>query len=305
MTRIKRIFLYIIAFLIQGTALAVPSMDCRPLPAGASQQTPKPRYGQGLLFKLSRPGSQPSHVFGTIHLSDERLVTLPLEVARVLDASRSFTMEAMLDERAIIELSDHLFYQDGTRLSDQLGAALFQRVASLLARQGIPEPMAQIVKPWGAYVILSMPPSQQGLPMDMVLMQRAQTRGASVYGLETVREQAETLGNMALTDQVALLKDVVCHYEAAQQLIAEMTSRYLKRDLAGLMVLANRFKLGEEYTEFMERLLFQRNRRMVKRMAARLAEGNAFIAIGALHLPGDQGVLALLEQQGYEVSVVY
>jgi uncharacterized protein YbaP (TraB family) len=110
---------------------------------------------------------------------------------------------------------------------------------------------------------------------------------------------------MALTDQVALLKDVVCHYEAAQQLIAEMTSRYLKRDLAGLMVLANRFKLGEEYTEFMERLLFQRNRRMVKRMAARLAEGNAFIAIGALHLPGDQGVLALLEQQGYEVSVVY
>jgi uncharacterized protein YbaP (TraB family) len=55
----------------------------------------------------------------------------------------------------------------------------------------------------------------------------------------------------------------------------------------------------------MERLLFQRNRRMVERMAVRLAEGNAFIAIGALHLPGDQGVLALLEQQGYEVSVVY
>jgi uncharacterized protein YbaP (TraB family) len=108
----KRIFLYIIiAFLIQGTALAVPSMDCRSLPAGASQQTPKSRHGQGLLFKLSRPGSQPSHVFGTIHLSDERLVTLPSEVARVLDASRSFTMEAVLDEQAIIELSGRLFYQ--------------------------------------------------------------------------------------------------------------------------------------------------------------------------------------------------
>jgi len=53
------------------------------------------------------------------------------------------------------------------------------------------------------------------------------------------------------------------------------------------------------------RVLLDRNRRMAQRMARRLFEGNAFIAVGALHLPGDGGVLQLLQQQGYTVTAVY
>ena len=52
-------------------------------------------------------------------------------------------------------------------------------------------------------------------------------------------------------------------------------------------------------------LLYQRNERMVEKMEARLAEGRAFIAMGALHLYGDRGVLALLAQRGYKVTPVY
>jgi uncharacterized protein len=44
---------------------------------------------------------------------------------------------------------------------------------------------------------------------------------------------------------------------------------------------------------------------MVKRMQAFLSEGNAFIAIGALHLPGNEGVLSLLENQGYKITAIY
>jgi uncharacterized protein YbaP (TraB family) len=56
---------------------------------------------------------------------------------------------------------------------------------------------------------------------------------------------------------------------------------------------------------FVDNLIDRRNLLMVERMAMRLAEGNAFIAVGALHLPGDQGILHLLEQQGYKVRPLY
>lgn len=48
-----------------------------------------------------------------------------------------------------------------------------------------------------------------------------------------------------------------------------------------------------------------RNSRMVERMQDYLHKGNAFIAIGALHLPGEKGVLHLLEQKGFTVTAIY
>ena len=56
---------------------------------------------------------------------------------------------------------------------------------------------------------------------------------------------------------------------------------------------------------FDRRFITERNHLMVERMRPRLAEGGAFIAIGVLHLPGEEGILALLKNQGYEVSAVY
>ena len=53
------------------------------------------------------------------------------------------------------------------------------------------------------------------------------------------------------------------------------------------------------------RLLDERNARMVERMAPRLTEGDAFIAVGALHLPGERGILNLLAERGYRIFRVY
>ena len=56
---------------------------------------------------------------------------------------------------------------------------------------------------------------------------------------------------------------------------------------------------------FTEQLIDDRNDHMVERMLPRLAEGKAFIAVGALHLPGERGILKQLEDQGYRVTRVY
>ena len=56
---------------------------------------------------------------------------------------------------------------------------------------------------------------------------------------------------------------------------------------------------------FTSQVVVNRNRRMLERMQPRLREGNAFIAVGALHLPGKDGLLTLLRNKGYRVSPVY
>lgn len=296
-----------LAYAAVGIAFAGETLTCEPLVVAQRSARPPGPYGHGLLFKVSRPRVPPSHVFGTMHVGDAPIIDLPDQVGTALTDSQSFVMEAVLDAPGLIEFSALMFYQDGTRLDDKLGQALFARTANLLARYGIPEAAARNLKPWAVYMTLSLPPSDGTLPLDVVLMQRAQERGLSVYGLESVQEQAQALGEMSLEDQTALLKDTVCNFEVLHRDYAEMKALYLKRDLAGLLAFANKYQLNDEvrYERLMDALLAKRNRRMVDRMAVRLAEGKAFIAVGALHLTGAQGVLALLEQRGYQVSVVY
>jgi uncharacterized protein YbaP (TraB family) len=54
----------------------------------------------------------------------------------------------------------------------------------------------------------------------------------------------------------------------------------------------------------MTRLNDDRNRRMVRRMIPYLEQGNSFIAVGALHLAGPRGILALLRKNGYTTESV-
>ena len=89
---------------------------------------------------------------------------------------------------------------------------------------------------------------------------------------------------------------------------AELLAAYKQRDLGGLMTLnETSMKTGDQRLaeEFQQNLIVDRNHRMVERMREYLQQGSAFVAVGALHLPGEEGLLNLLEQQGYTVRRVY
>ena len=92
-----------------------------------------------------------------------------------------------------------------------------------------------------------------------------------------------------------------------ETLFEEMTQQYLDRDTGGIYsrMQAQRESQPELMELFLRRFNDARNQIMADRMAERLAEGGAFIAIGALHLPGEKGLLSLLSQRGYSVERVY
>lgn len=265
-------------------------------------------YDKGLLWKVERAGTKSSYVFGTIHSEDSRVLAVPPAVQDVFDRASNFVMEAVLDDSAIVSMSTSMMFEDGRTLKEVVSPALYAKAASAMDGYGMPEFAMQMMKPWAVAVSLSMPKSQTGVFLDLVLMQKAGEQGKPVAGLETVEEQLGIFDKMPMRDQVLMLEDALKLLPELEGMFAELHAAYLARDLGALARLseAQQMKGDRELgKKVMAQMLDARNRRMVTRMETYLKQGNAFIAIGASHLPGREGVLNLLAKKGYRVSPVY
>lgn len=284
--------------------LPVLALDCPPLALREGAVPDSGGYSRGVLWKITAANGKHSTLFGTIHLGDPRVTAIPSVVTARLLAADSFSMEVLLDFDTLLRLSALMYYDDGTRLEQLAGGELFARTVELLAPYGVSAVNAARLKPWAAYTTLSLPPGQNATPLDLVLLTTAQQAHKRVYGLETLEEQASVFAGLTVTDQIALLKEVVCHYAEMQGDTEALLAAYTARDLAGLLKLTNQYD-SKAQDELMRVLVAPRNQRMVERMLPRLTEGAAFIAIGALHLPGPDGVLALLARRGFKLTPLY
>ncbi len=280
--------------------------DCRVIEETTSESNSVAKFSNAVLWKVSNAGKSSSYVFGTIHVSDPRITNLPDPVKSALNNSDTFVMEALPTPEEALALSQMMFYADGTTLKDYLDDELFQRIAKVLSIFQLPIEAVAVLKPWAAFLIMNYPADNM-IPLDLKLLEIATSQGARTMGLETLSEQGAIFSGMTLDKQLRLLLDTVCNYDLVNQGIEEMKEFYLQRDLNGLLTASAQHPYADEpvYKEVNKKLLTDRNKIMIDRMQSVLQEGGAFIAIGALHLPGNDGVIAGLSQQGYKITAIY
>jgi len=289
-------------------AAPVAATQCRPVPAEKALSAGTENFKRGLLWKIETKGVAPSYLFGTFHTSDPRVTTLPCPVDEIFASATSYTMEVIANGAGISSMAEAMYFSDGKKLKDVIGEALYRetlramRVGDAATGVGIDH-----MKPWAVMMTLSSPRPGSGLFLDLALQLRAIFRDKPTYGLESMQEQIAVFNGMSLEDQIVLLRDAVQSTQRPEDAMEEIAQAYLKRDLAALMALNEKYKPQDTrvYNTMMDRLLTQRNINMATRMRVRLQEGNAFIAVGALHLPGDTGLLRLLRDAGYRVTRVY
>jgi uncharacterized protein YbaP (TraB family) len=268
------------------------------------------RFGRGLLWRVSRNGGAPSYLFGTLHDADARLAPLPSSVSEVFGRAKSLMLEFLPDAYTAERFLEAALFEDGRTLEQTLGADDFARVVEMLAPSGLPREVVNRLKPWGALINLRSPRPADGETLDAQLVAAARARRLPLFQIEGVEEQIFTFDECPMATQVALLRHGVRHRDELLALEERTLQAYLARDLAGIARLRAEFaarhpEIAEHQAVMEKRLVYDRSVVMAYRMQRELRRGAAFVALGALHLYGGKGVLALLEQDGYAAARVY
>lgn len=299
-------YLLIALALMLSPDLPAEEVQCRPYKVVDFEADQLEKFDKGLLWEVRHEGIEPAYIFGTIHVDDADILELPGPVRTSLDQSHSFVMEMIpaLDDMA--KFSTAMFFTDGTRLDQLIPAGIYSKTVAILGEFKLTADVIPLLKPWAAFIIMSYPADMDTV-LDFKLLELAQQNQASVSALETVEEQIAIFNELEVQDQIRILADVVCHYDDTSQDFVTMKTLYTDQDLQGLVGYSQRYRFDDNatYDRVYQRLIDERNRRMVERMGAVLARGRAFVAVGAMHLPGERGILNLLERQGYRITRIY
>ncbi len=270
-------------------------------------------YSDARFWRIERDGAEPSFILGTMHVTDPEVTALPPEVSRAFDGARALAVELTMDPATQIILQGAAITTD----VDWMDSRLDDRQRSLLAdaagQYQIPVANLRALEPWAVTAMFSFPRAElqrqmSGLqPLDMQLMDKAEAAGKRLIALERVEEQLDAFTGYSDQEQIDMLTATLESVGRIDGDFARMKGAYLAGDLADLSALAD-----EGFAELdprlsgriQQRLIADRNRHMAERLEPLLNQGRLFVAVGALHLPGEGGVLNLLAQRGYRITAV-
>jgi uncharacterized protein len=262
-------------------------------------------YTHGLFWQISRADHKPSFLYGTIHLDTPSLRHLPPR------ANLAFAQATTLITEVDLDPSSHAAYAQASRLPARktlvrlLGSHDFERLAVIARHYGIESQQVNQFKPWAVTNLIARPPARSGIVLDEVLQQRAVELNKPVVALESMTELVQRLDLMPFADQLALLRDAIRQHLAISAEAEALLTAYVDEDLGRIAASAAGPHANEALARrFQKAMLWDRSRLMVERLQAHLQRGNVFIAVGALHLPGERGILRQLVQQGYTVTAV-
>ncbi|HZQ71529.1 MAG TPA: TraB/GumN family protein [Burkholderiales bacterium] len=286
-------------------AFMAGALACAALPATGAA----PRFAHGLLWRIGKGRAAPSHVYGTMHVPDARLAELPAKAERAFEHAHSLMVEFLADGYTRERFLEAALLPEGSTLEALIGSEDFARAVERLRPIGLAPELVNRLKPWGVLLNLRDARRAEGVPVDTRLVEQAQLRRLPYSQIEGVEEQIFTFDEFPLESQVALLKHSLAHADELAELGERTLAAYLAGDLAGIWSLRERFaarfpELAPHQAIMNKRVIYDRSVVMAFRMQRELRRGAAFVALGALHLYGAKGVLALLEQDGYRTARV-
>ncbi len=275
---------------------------------GAEKAEP---FRHGLLFRVDAPGKPPSWVFGTIHSNDPRVTELPKPVREALAQSRRLAPEILMSPSELSEFFAAAQFDDGRRLADYFSPDALAEIRVALGARAPPPQVFDRLKPWAILLLLARPPNDHGAPtLDEVLINEARRSRMTIIGLELPEEQIASLDTIPVASQVALARWALSRREILASEHEAVVAAWRARDLAGLAVLAAAPGRGDPVLaahlgQLTRHLVVNRSVLMAHRLFLPLRDGRTFVAVGALHLYGRDGLLALIRAQGYRVRRVY
>jgi uncharacterized protein YbaP (TraB family) len=255
-----------------------------------------------------------------MHLSDPRISVLPEQVKDALAHSASIALEvADLSDKAvaaaIAKSRDLIVYTGGKSLSTELSVEDYKKVEQIVAKSGMPSALAGVLRPWLVSMLIATSDCERqqlkagATVLDLQVAAEAKKDGLEVKGLETVEDQLAALAAVPEDQQLALLKLGLKYLDRSDDQMETLIQMYLKREIGAAMpfqvaLAAEAGIPASAFYGFKQMLLINRNAKMRDGAVPLIDKGNAFIAVGALHLSGAKGLVALFRERGYKVTPI-
>lgn len=270
------------------------------------QMAVQPATGDNsLLWEISGNGlSEPSYLFGTIHIIGEKDFFFPKAFEKALKKTSRLVMEIdIADIAGQISALNKVMLDSGRTLADLYTAEEYDFIRqTAIDSLQVDIGMFATMKPvFVQQAIMTGPFGEETESYELHLAGLALKHGIPTAGLETVSEQMAILDSIPLQVQADMLLESMKNLSASDHVVNEMIKHYKAQNLDSLYAL---FEGDKDYSQFQGSLLDNRNRKWIPLIEQFMKEAPAFIAVGAGHLGGPGGLIRLLREKGYTVTAV-
>ncbi|MGY3977246.1 TraB/GumN family protein [Aeromonas mytilicola] len=264
-------------------------------------------FADPAFYRISK-GNEQHWLLGSIHAGKPSLYPLPDPIERAWQQSRALVMEVdmtHISQAQWQEMGAITRLVDGKTLKDHLPMDLYRRTLIAAGQNGLTEAMLAPLRPWFAAITLTQAALERTgyrgeFGVDQHFAKRANDGGKPIVGLETLLEQLGYLASVG-DNQTLMLESTLDELPELEKGFTEVMAAWQNGDQATLINLLKEEMAPPKLQAWLEQtLLAERNRNWVKKWPG--LPNESFIVVGALHLYGEQGLLALLEQQGWRIT---
>jgi len=261
------------------------------------------------LWKASR-GQSIVYLVGSVHLLSKDYYPLSPVLDAAFSESDLLVEEVDLGEMETADSQLQILMRgmlpSGQALDKVIAPATLAMVSRRVSDLGLPlEPLKRF-KPWMlALTLLGLEWQKAGfdpnLGLDKHFYDRARAEGKQVQGLETLDFQLSRFDDMTMDEQDRMLSSTLKELETQKAAVTALADAWRNGDAATVerIVLQD---LKQEPRMY-QALLVDRNRDWLPKIDALFARrGRAFIVVGAAHLVGPDGLIAMLRAKGYTVE---
>jgi uncharacterized protein YbaP (TraB family) len=260
-----------------------------------------------LLWKISGNGlKEPSYLFGTIHITCD--ATLSEKVKTALDKTQQLCLELDMDDPNLqVEMMNSMMMQNGVTMKSLAKPEDFKTVdAFLTTNLGFSAEMLNPVKPFMVSAMLY--PKMLNCEMQSVeaeLIKIAKTQNEEVIGLETASEQLAVFDAIPYQEQMnELVITAKDNMQRDKTELTEMMAIYKSENVEAMITFTEKSP-NAMTSKYGDVLLKNRNQNWISRITTIAKNKPTFFGVGAAHLGGKEGVIALLRKAGFTVEAVY
>lgn len=271
----------------------------------------KAQDGNSLLWEVKSPKGGISYLYGTYHLLGGDFLAERPQVMLAFNNSQTLVVETEIDSSQLMALSLMAMMPDKSlkEITDSADYLLLKEKLEPILNMDLAvfdhfKPMVLSAQ-YAAGLMLEFTPdslSYGGLPLDLAFTTWAKKENKKLVSLETMRQQFDYLFNgqteeEQLEDLLLMIKDP----DSMEEGVNGILLAYHANDLDGILEASQSM---EDASGDLSILIDERNFNWIDILSEPLMDGGLFIAVGALHLPGETGLIKLLRAKGFTLTAL-